>query len=107
LNYVLGFGGLTPTARNVALISGEGLRLFPGTPWGVLAPAVEHFQIAAAGASLGANCLRTGMEDTFRLPNGDIAPTNADLVAALVKVVRNAGREIATPAEARVMLGLV
>jgi len=50
--------------------------------------------------------LRTGFEDTIHLPNGDRADRNARLVEALVRIVQTNGRDIASPAEARLMLGL-
>jgi 3-keto-5-aminohexanoate cleavage enzyme len=106
LNYVFGFGGLAPTARNLCIVSGEGQLRFPGVPWGAVAPAREHFMIATVAAAIGAGAARTGFEDTIHLPNGDVAPTNADLVAALVRVVRGVGREVASPDEARRMLNL-
>jgi uncharacterized protein (DUF849 family) len=49
--------------------------------------------------------LRTGVEDTFYLPNGDKTTGNGQLIEALAQCARNAGREVATPAEAREMLG--
>jgi 3-keto-5-aminohexanoate cleavage enzyme len=106
LNYTFGFGGLASNARNLALISGEGLRRFPATPWGVVAPAAEHFHMANIGAALGADVLRTGFEDTAELPDGSAAGTNARLVEALVRIVRANGREPASPTEARAILGL-
>lgn len=106
LNYVLGFGGLASNARQLATASAEGERMFPGTKWGVVTPAAEHYSIAAAAAGMGADCLRTGFEDATHLPDGEPAGTNARMVAALVRIARSAGREIATPAEARVLLGL-
>jgi len=45
--------------------------------------------------------LRTGLEDTFYLPDGSRARGNGDLVEALVQCTRNAGREVASPKEAR------
>jgi len=106
LNYVFGFGGLAPNARNLCIISGEGLRRFPGIRWGALAPAKEAFLIATVAASLGSDAVRTGFEDTIHLPDGEVAPTNAHLVEALVKIVRGVGREIAGVDEARAMLNL-
>jgi 3-keto-5-aminohexanoate cleavage enzyme len=107
LNYIFGFGGLAPTARNLCIVSGEGQLRFPGVPWGAVAPAKEHFMIATVAAATGADAVRTGFEDTIHLPDGGVAPTNADLVAALVRIVRGVGREIASPDEARGMLNLV
>lgn len=56
-------------------------------------------------AELGGN-LRTGLEDTFYLPDGSKATTNAQLIDELVRVARAAGREVASPAEARTILHL-
>ncbi len=79
-------------------------------------PAGALWQVIAIGrqdvwplhrrcVELGGN-VRTGLEDTFYLPNGEKAPHNGALIEALAKVVREAGREIASPAEAREILGL-
>ena len=54
-------------------------------------------------AELGGH-LRTGLEDTFYLPNGDRATSNGQLIEALAKVAREAGREIASPEEALAMV---
>jgi len=51
--------------------------------------------------------LRTGLEDTFYLPNGERARGNGELIEALARCARQAGREIATPAEARSLFGLL
>jgi 3-keto-5-aminohexanoate cleavage enzyme len=56
-------------------------------------------------AELGGH-LRTGLEDTFYLPDGAKAASNGALVDALAICARQAGREIATPAEARAAMGL-
>ena len=54
-------------------------------------------------AELGGN-LRTGLEDTFYLPDGSKATSNGQLIDAIVQTAREAGREIASPAEAREIL---
>ena len=56
-------------------------------------------------AELGGD-LRTGVEDTFYLPNGERTSGNGQLIEALVATAREVGREIASPAEAREKLGL-
>ena len=56
-------------------------------------------------AELGGH-LRTGVEDTFYLPDGTKAAGNGALVDAIVSVARDAGREPASPAEAREILGI-
>lgn len=57
-------------------------------------------------AELG-GMLRTGVEDTFYLPNGNKARGNGDLIEALAACAHNAGRTIAGPDEARKILGLL
>jgi uncharacterized protein (DUF849 family) len=56
-------------------------------------------------ADLGGH-LRTGLEDTFYAPGGGKVRSNGELIEAIVDCARNAGRDIATPAEARAMLGI-
>ena len=56
-------------------------------------------------AELG-GMLRTGLEDTFYLPNGEKAGSNGRLIEELVACAKNVGREIASPDEARHILGL-
>jgi 3-keto-5-aminohexanoate cleavage enzyme len=107
LNYVFGFGGLAPTARNLCLVSGEGSLRYPEIPWGLVVPAVEHFPLSTVGAALGCSVLRTGFEDTAHLPNGELAGTNVRLVEAMVKLAHSVGREIASPEEAHAILNLV
>ena len=79
-------------------------------------PPETHYQVIAVGrkevwdlhrgcAELGGN-LRTGLEDTFYLPNGDRAENNGALIETMARIAREAGREIAGPSEARAILGL-
>jgi 3-keto-5-aminohexanoate cleavage enzyme len=65
----------------------------------------EIWPVHRKAAELGGH-LRTGLEDTFYLPNGDRARDNGELIAALVKTAREVGREPATPTEARAILGI-
>ena len=55
-------------------------------------------------AELG-GMLRSGVEDTFYLPNGEKTTGNGPLIEALAQCARDAGREVASPDEARAMLG--
>jgi uncharacterized protein (DUF849 family) len=81
-------------------------------------PAGSHWQVIATGPgrdkiwNLHRRCLelggdvRTGLEDTFYLPDGQRATTNGVLIEALVNIARDVGREPATTAEAREILGV-
>ena len=65
----------------------------------------EIWPVHQRAAELG-GMLRTGVEDTFFLPNGERTSGNGPLIEALAQCARNAGREVASPSEARDILGL-
>lgn len=65
----------------------------------------EVWPIHRRTAELGGN-LRTGVEDTFYLPNGDKVSGNGPLIDAIVSIAREVGREPASPEETRARLGL-
>jgi uncharacterized protein (DUF849 family) len=65
----------------------------------------EIWPVHRAAAAMG-GMLRTGLEDTFYLPDGQRARGNGELIEALARCARDAGRDIASPAESRALLGL-
>lgn len=76
----------------------------PGAHWQAIAIGREEvWPLHRRAAELGGH-LRTGLEDTFYLPNGERATSNGQLIEALVAMARDAGREIAGPADARAVL---
>ena len=78
----------------------------PQTHWQVIAIGrSEVWELHRACAEQGGH-LRTGLEDTFYLPNGEKTHSNGRLITALAQVAEAAGRSIASPAEARQMLGV-
>lgn len=78
----------------------------PGTVWQTtLIGREEIWAVHQATADLG-GMLRTGVEDTFYLPGGEKTTGNGQLIEALAACAKRAGREVASPAEARQMLGL-
>ncbi len=80
--------------------------MLPGTHWQVVAIGrQEVWALHRRCAELGGD-LRTGLEDTFYLPDGSKASSNGPLIEAMAKVAVEAGRVVATPDEARQILGL-
>ena len=78
----------------------------PGAVWqSTLIGRAEIWPVHQKTADLG-GMLRSGLEDTFYLPSGERASGNGMLVAELAACSRRAGREVASPDEARVLLGL-
>ena len=65
----------------------------------------EVWPVHQKTAELG-GMLRTGLEDTFYLPNGERAKGNGELITALAECASLAGRSVASPTEARALLGL-
>jgi uncharacterized protein (DUF849 family) len=65
----------------------------------------EIWPVHRRTAELG-GMLRTGLEDTFYLPGGERAKGNGELIEALARCASDAGRTIASPAQARELLGL-
>lgn len=65
----------------------------------------EIWPVHQKTADLG-GMLRTGLEDTFYLPNGERAAGNGALIAELAACAQRVGRSIASAQEARTMLGL-
>jgi 3-keto-5-aminohexanoate cleavage enzyme len=51
-------------------------------------------------------CVRVGMEDNLYYRKGELAQSNAQLVARSVRIARELGKEPASPGEARRLLGL-
>ncbi len=56
-------------------------------------------------AELGGN-LRSGLEDCFYLPDRTKASSNGAMIAALAQYAKESGRAVASPADARAMMGL-
>jgi uncharacterized protein (DUF849 family) len=50
--------------------------------------------------------VRVGLEDNFYLEKGKLAPSNAALVEKASEIINILGDQVATPAEARQILGL-
>jgi uncharacterized protein (DUF849 family) len=80
-------------------------RLAPDAEWcgagiGASQVVLNEWSIAAGGHT------RTGLEDNLRLDKGVLAPSNAALVERVVELCGKYGRKVATPAEARAILGL-
>lgn len=75
-----------------------------GSIWAAFGLAREQMPMVAQAAILGGN-VRVGLEDNLYLSRGVFA-TNGQLVERACSIVENIGMSIATPAEAREILGL-
>ena len=73
--------------------------------WSILGAGRHQLNLVTMGAIMGGN-VRTGLEDSVYLGKGELAKSNADLVAKVVRILRELSLDVATPAEARAMLAL-
>lgn len=71
----------------------------------VLAAGRHQMPLATAAATMGGH-VRVGLEDSIYIARGKLATSNADQVSKIRTIVENLGREVATAADARSMLGL-
>lgn len=71
----------------------------------VLAAGRHQMPMATMSATLGGH-VRVGLEDSLMISRGQLATSNAEQVFKIRRIVEELGREIATPTEARAMLGL-
>jgi 3-keto-5-aminohexanoate cleavage enzyme len=94
--------GSFPTVENVLQL----LKEFPkGALW--LCSAIGPYQLPLTTLStLMGGHVRVGLEDNVYYSRGRKAKSNAELVSRSVRIARELNREIATPAQARAMLGL-
>ena len=71
----------------------------------VCAVASAQLPLTTIAMCLGC-CVRVGMEDNLYYRKGELARSNAQLVARAVRIARELGKEPATPDQARAILGL-
>ena len=71
----------------------------------IIGAGVFEFPLNAMGIILGGH-VRVGLEDNYYVRRGQLAETNAQLVEKAVRLINELGREVATPAQAREMLGI-
>ena len=78
----------------------------PNSIWqSTLIGRAEIWPVHQKTAEMG-GMLRTGLEDTFYLPDGKRASGNGALIAELARCAERAGRAIASPSEARTLMNL-
>jgi len=100
---IFGPGTLTrPTPRNF-LAAVEGLP--DGALFNTLGFGRHQLPFGTLGVLLGGH-VRVGLEDNVYYRRGELAESNAQLVERIVAVAERLGREVATPAQAREILGL-
>jgi 3-keto-5-aminohexanoate cleavage enzyme len=103
-NFVMGVASGMPCDADLLTLLPRWLP--PGAVWQTtLIGRAEIWPVHQRTAELG-GMLRTGLEDTFYLPDGTRASGNGALIEQLAACAQRTGRSVATPAEARALLHL-
>ncbi len=102
----VGRQGMPGTPKNYFLITDTIHDFYPKATWLAHSSGSQTFVIGAIAIATGAH-LRVGFEDSPFLPHNPQPSSNAQYVAWAVNLARAHGREPATPAQARSILGLL
>lgn len=109
MQFVTGIlGGVGANLEEVMHMKQTADRLF-GTDkytWSIIGAGYPaEFHLATMAIMMGGH-VRVGMEDNIFIERRVLAKSNAELVEKVVRIAKELGREIATPDEARAILGL-
>lgn len=106
VQFVLGVPNALPADREVLEFEVAQLeRVLPGATWTAAGVGRHQITVNEWALELGGHC-RTGLEDNVRFDKGRLAASNAELVARVGALTAEFGRSVATPAQARQILGL-
>lgn len=99
---LFGGNGVQPSAQSLILAS----ELLPAdSVFSVIAIGAAQLAISTMAIIMGHH-IRVGLEDAVYYAPHELATSNAQLVERAVRIAKELGRPIATPAQARMMLGL-
>ena len=93
---------MSATARDLAFCVDS---IPPGSTWTGCGIGRYEFDIAAISIVMGGH-VRVGFEDNVYIEKGVPAKSNGELVEKVVRLAKEFGRPVATPAEAREILGI-
>jgi uncharacterized protein (DUF849 family) len=107
IQFIFGIlGGIGPEVDNLVFMKRTADRLFGDDyRWSVLGAGGAQMNLATTASQMGGN-VRVGLEDSLLIRRGQLAESNAQQVAKIRRIVEDLGSEIATPDEAREILGL-
>jgi 3-keto-5-aminohexanoate cleavage enzyme len=100
-DFVLGVQ-MTATVRDLVFMAGS---VPPGSTWTATGIGKTCWDIVAATIALGGH-VRVGFEDNVYMSKGVLAKSNGEMVERVVQMAKLMNREVATPDEARQILGL-
>jgi uncharacterized protein (DUF849 family) len=106
VQFVMGIPNALPVRREVFdFLRRELVNVLPGATWVAAGISRHQFDVNKWCLEAGGHC-RTGLEDNTRFDKTRLAASNAELVKKIVGVCGEYDRVVATPAQAREILGL-
>jgi 3-keto-5-aminohexanoate cleavage enzyme len=106
VQFVLGLKNALPARRPLLEFLVQELEsVLPGATWTAAGMGKNQLTVNHWSLELGGHA-RTGLEDNVRFDEHRLAASNAELVARVATLTRDYGRTVATPTEARALLGL-
>ncbi len=106
IQFVMGvLGGITPSSENLLFLVDYAKRLIGDFEFSVCVAGKAQFPICTQSLLIGGN-VRVGLEDNLFLEKGQMAKSNAEQVAKIIRIAKELGIDPATPDEARKILGL-
>ena len=106
LQFVLGIlGGIPANLDNLLFLYNTAKRVIGEFQWSVCAAGRYQFPMGIGNMILG-GYMRVGLEDNLYLSKSVLAKSNADQVEKAVRLAHELGLDIASPNDARRMLGL-
>jgi 3-keto-5-aminohexanoate cleavage enzyme len=105
VNLILGMAYQGALEANLSYFSTYLQYLHPDAMFNTLGVGAAQTTYGTMGMIMG-GAVRVGMEDNIYYRKGELATSNAQLVARIVRIARELGKEPATPEEARQILGI-
>ena len=97
--------GIPGSTKNLVFMKETMEQLCPGSTWSTFGVGHSAMEIMYAAIAMGGH-IRVGMEDNVMYAKGQLAESNKQFVERAARVIREFGCDVATPEEARVILGL-
>ena len=98
-------GGIAATAENLIFMRNTLEKTIPGSTWSAFGVGKGAMEVMYTAIAAGGH-IRVGMEDNVMYKKGVLAESNMQLIARARRVIEEYGLEVATPSEARGILGL-
>lgn len=107
VQFVMGIKNALPAeARILDLLHSEFQRVLPNATWTAAGIGRNQAEVTGWVLARDGTAVRTGLEDNIRVTKDRLARSNAELVQIAAETCARHGARPATPAEARVLLGL-